>query len=109
LLRFQGYLSYHFYYTTAADLVARTSRAALEGRWQTTMRFWNGPQLLDQAAAFVAFREDLEATSSSAPLGSASQPSSTSAATRETPHRRSACSSDRCTEDRGLIAQRAEI
>ena len=21
-------------------------RAALEGRWQTTMRFWNGPQLL---------------------------------------------------------------
>jgi len=34
------------YYTTAADLVARTARAALEGRWQTTMRFWNGPQLL---------------------------------------------------------------
>ena len=33
-------------YTTAADLVARTSPAALEGRWQTTMRFWNGPQLL---------------------------------------------------------------
>ena len=37
---------YRVYYTTAADLVARTSRAALEGRWQTTMRFWNGPQLL---------------------------------------------------------------
>ncbi|MGH3040690.1 MAG: ATP-binding protein, partial [Gaiellaceae bacterium] len=34
------------YYTTAADLVAKTQRAALEGRWQTTMRFWNGPQLL---------------------------------------------------------------
>jgi len=34
------------YYTTAADLVARTARAALDGRWQTTMRFWNGPQLL---------------------------------------------------------------
>ena len=34
------------YYTTAADLVARSQRAALEGRWQTTMRFWNGPQLL---------------------------------------------------------------
>ena len=30
---------YHVYYTTAADLVARTSRTALEGRWQTTMRF----------------------------------------------------------------------
>jgi DNA replication protein DnaC len=37
---------YRVYYTTAADLVARTSRAALEGRWQTTMRFWIGPQLL---------------------------------------------------------------
>jgi DNA replication protein DnaC len=37
---------YRVYYTTAADLVARTNRAALQGRWQTTMRFWNGPQLL---------------------------------------------------------------
>ncbi len=37
---------YRVYYTTAADLVARTSRAALEGRWANTMRFWNGPQLL---------------------------------------------------------------
>jgi DNA replication protein DnaC len=37
---------YRVYYTTAADLVARTSRAAIEGRWATTMRFWNGPQLL---------------------------------------------------------------
>ena len=35
---------YRVYYTTAADLVARTARAAIEGRWQTTMRFWNGPQ-----------------------------------------------------------------
>jgi DNA replication protein DnaC len=37
---------YRVYYTTAADLVARSARAAIEGRWQTTMRFWNGPQLL---------------------------------------------------------------
>ncbi len=37
---------YRVYYTTAADLVARTARAAIEGRWQTTMRFWAGPQLL---------------------------------------------------------------
>ena len=37
---------YRVYYTTAADLVTRTQRAALEGRWQTTMRFWNGPELL---------------------------------------------------------------
>jgi DNA replication protein DnaC len=37
---------YRVYYTTAADLVARTNKAAIEGRWATTMRFWNGPQLL---------------------------------------------------------------
>jgi DNA replication protein DnaC len=37
---------YRVYYTTAADLVAKTQRAALEGRWHTSMRFWNGPQLL---------------------------------------------------------------
>jgi DNA replication protein DnaC len=37
---------YRVYYTTAADLVTRSARAALDGRWQTTMRFWNGPQLL---------------------------------------------------------------
>jgi DNA replication protein DnaC len=34
------------HYTTAADLVARTSRAADQGRWETTMRFWAGPQVL---------------------------------------------------------------
>lgn len=34
------------YYTTAADLVARTSKAAVEGRWQNTMRFWSGPGVL---------------------------------------------------------------
>lgn len=37
---------YRVYYTTAADLITRTAKAALEGRWQHTMRFWNGPQLL---------------------------------------------------------------
>ncbi len=37
---------YRVYYTTAADLVARTARAALEARWATQMRFWNGPQAL---------------------------------------------------------------
>ncbi len=37
---------YRVYYTTAADLVARTTKTAIEGRWETTMRFWNGPQLL---------------------------------------------------------------
>jgi DNA replication protein DnaC len=37
---------YRVYYTTAAELVARAAKAAIQGRWQTTMRFWNGPQLL---------------------------------------------------------------
>jgi hypothetical protein len=37
---------YRVYYTTAADLVARTTRSAIEGRWQTTMRFWAGPAVL---------------------------------------------------------------
>ena len=34
------------YYCTAADLAARCRRAALEGRWATTMRFFNGPTVL---------------------------------------------------------------
>ena len=37
---------YRTYYTTAADLAARCHRAALEGRWATTMRFFAGPGLL---------------------------------------------------------------
>jgi DNA replication protein DnaC len=38
-----GYRTYH---TTAADLAARLHRAAIEGRWATTMRFFAGPRLL---------------------------------------------------------------
>ena len=37
---------YRTYYTTAADLAARCHRAALEGRWATTMRFFAGLRLL---------------------------------------------------------------
>jgi DNA replication protein DnaC len=37
---------YRVYFTTAADLAARCHRAALDGRWSTTMRFFCGPQLL---------------------------------------------------------------
>jgi DNA replication protein DnaC len=37
---------YRTYYTTAAELVARCHRAALEGRWATIMRFYAGPRLL---------------------------------------------------------------
>lgn len=37
---------YRVYFTTAAELVARCHRAAIEGRWATTMRFYAGPQLL---------------------------------------------------------------
>jgi DNA replication protein DnaC len=34
------------YFTTAADLAKRCRRAAVEGRWATTMRFYCGPKLL---------------------------------------------------------------
>ena len=34
------------YYTTASELAARCHRAALEGRWATTMRFYAGPRVL---------------------------------------------------------------
>jgi len=37
---------YRVYYTTASDLAARCHRAAIEGRWATTMRFYAGPSLL---------------------------------------------------------------
>jgi len=37
---------YRTYYTTAVDLAAKCHRAALEGRWATTMRFYAGPRLL---------------------------------------------------------------
>ena len=37
---------YRVYYTTAADLAARCRRAALEGRWAATMRFFSGPAVL---------------------------------------------------------------
>ena len=37
---------YRAYVTTAADLAARCHRAAIEGRWATTMRFYAGPTLL---------------------------------------------------------------
>ena len=34
------------YFTTAADLAAKCHKAALEGRWNTCMRFFAGPRLL---------------------------------------------------------------
>ena len=34
------------YFTNAADLAARCHRAAIEGRWATTMRFYAGPACL---------------------------------------------------------------
>jgi DNA replication protein DnaC len=37
---------YRTYFTTAADLAARCHKAAIEGRWAYTMRFFAGPTLL---------------------------------------------------------------
>src|SRR3954465_9146778 len=41
-----GHGYYRIFFTTAADLAARCRRAAIEGRWATTMRFYAGAALL---------------------------------------------------------------
>ena len=46
LARQAATIGYRTYFTTAADLAARCHRAAIEGRWATTMRFYAGPALL---------------------------------------------------------------
>ena len=40
LARAAAHAGYRTYFTTAADLAARCHRAAIEGRWATTMRFY---------------------------------------------------------------------
>jgi DNA replication protein DnaC len=44
--RAAAHAGYRTYFTTATDLAARCHRAAIEGRWATTMRFYAGPALL---------------------------------------------------------------
>jgi DNA replication protein DnaC len=46
MARAAAHAGYRTYFTTAADLAARCHRAAIEGRWATTMRFYAGPTLL---------------------------------------------------------------
>ena len=46
LARAAAHAGYRTYFTSAADLAARCDRAALEGRWATTMRFHAGSTLL---------------------------------------------------------------
>jgi DNA replication protein DnaC len=46
LARAAAHAGYRTYFSTAADLAARCHRAAIEGRWATTMRFYAGPTLL---------------------------------------------------------------
>ncbi|MGY2092781.1 IS21-like element helper ATPase IstB [Nocardia gipuzkoensis] len=46
LARAAAHAGYRTYFTTAAELAARCHRAAIEGRWATTMRFYAGPALL---------------------------------------------------------------
>ncbi|MGI8760759.1 MAG: IS21-like element helper ATPase IstB [Jatrophihabitantaceae bacterium] len=46
LARAAAEAGYRTYFTTAADLAARCHRAAIEGRWATTMRFFAGTGLL---------------------------------------------------------------
>lgn len=37
---------YRVYFTSAAELAARCHKAAIEGRWSSTMRYYSGPTLL---------------------------------------------------------------
>jgi len=46
LARAAAETGYRTYFTTAADLAARCHRAAIEGRWATTMRYYAGPTCL---------------------------------------------------------------
>ena len=46
LARASAQADYRTYFTAAADLAARCHRAAIEGRWATTMRLYAGPTLL---------------------------------------------------------------
>jgi DNA replication protein DnaC len=46
LIRAAAHAGHRAYFTTAADLAARCHRAAIEGRWATTMRFYAGPAAL---------------------------------------------------------------
>src|SRR5829696_3459300 len=46
LARAAAEAGYRTYFTSAADLAARCHRAAIEGRWAYTMRFFAGPTLL---------------------------------------------------------------
>lgn len=46
LARQAAIVGYRTYFTTVADLAARCHRAAIEGRWATTIRFFAGPTLL---------------------------------------------------------------
>lgn len=46
LARAAAHAGYRTYFTSAADLAARCHRAAIEGRWATTMRFYAGPTVL---------------------------------------------------------------
>jgi len=46
LARLAVQAGHRVYFTTAADLAARATKAAREGRWATAMRFFAGPKLL---------------------------------------------------------------
>jgi len=63
LARKAAQAGYRTYFTTAADLAARCHRAAIEGRWATTMRFFAGPTLLViDELGYLALPADAAAT-----------------------------------------------
>jgi DNA replication protein DnaC len=62
LARAAAHAGFRTYFTTAADLAARCHRAAIEGRWATTMRFYAGPALLaiDELLSQESLFEEVE-------------------------------------------------
>ncbi|MHA2414998.1 ATP-binding protein [Mycobacterium avium] len=55
LARAAAHAGYRTYFTTAADLAARCHRAAIEGRWATTMRFYAGQDLTRSLDFYATF------------------------------------------------------
>jgi DNA replication protein DnaC len=96
------------YYTTAAELVARCHKAALEGRWATCMRFYAGPRLLiidelgylpmpaeGAAALFQVITQRYGKARSCSPPTSGSGPGGGSSTTRWSPR---PCWTGSCTD-----------
>ena len=95
------------YYSTAADLAARCRKAAIEGRWATTMRFFAGPPCSSSTSSATCLCPPKTPTpcSKSSPSATSKAPSSSQPTEAPTPGATSSaippspppCSTDSCT------------